>query len=163
MLQFLVLLAIASQATASSNRTAPATKTIVDLALATPSLSTLVTALQTGGLVKTLQGPGPYTVFAPTNAAFSALPKRVLANLLKPANKAKLVDLLTFHVVAGDIQAKDILDGERIKTVEGMYLMASVNSSGVFLNNAKVITPNVNASNGVVHIINEELDCGHTR
>ena len=135
----------------------PGTQNIVQLAQATPSLSTLVTALGAASLVQTLEGTGPFTVFAPTNDAFQNLPAGTLANLLKPENKAKLVDILTFHVVAGDVHAKDILDGERLKTVEGMFLMAAVNSSGVFLNNAKVTTADVNASNGVVHIINEVL------
>merc|ERR1711865_579322 len=136
---------------------APGSQNIVQLAQATPDLSTLVTALGAASLVQTLEGAGPFTVFAPTNEAFQNLPAGALANLLKPKNKAKLADLLTFHVVAGDIHAKDILDGERIKTVEGMYIMAAVNASGVFLNNAKVTTADVNASNGVVHIIDEVL------
>ena len=136
---------------------APGSQNIVQLAQATPDLSTLVTALGAASLVQTLEGAGPFTVFAPTNEAFQNLPAGALANLLKPKNKAKLVDILTFHVVAGDIHAKDILDGERIKTVEGMYIMAAVNESGVFLNNAKVTTADVNASNGVVHIIDEVL------
>jgi len=134
----------------------PGTQNIVQLAQATSSLSTLVTALKKADLVKTLEGTGPFTVFAPNNAAFTNLPDGVLANLLK--NKPQLVDLLNFHVVAGNIYAKDILDGERIKTVEGKYIMATVNASGVFLNNAKVITADVNASNGVVHIIDAVLE-----
>ena len=137
---------------------APGSQNIVQLAQATPDLSTLVTALGAASLVQTLEGAGPFTVFAPTNEAFQNLPAGALANLLKPKNKAKLVDILTFHVVAGDIHAKDILDGERLKTVEGMYIMAAVNSSGVFLNNAKVTTADVNASNGVVHIIDAVLE-----
>merc|ERR1711865_931896 len=117
----------------------PGTENIVQLAQATPSLSTLVTALGAASLVKTLEGVGPFTVFAPNNAAFTNLPDGVLANLLK--NKPQLIDLLTFHVVSGEIHATDILDGERIKTVEGKY-----------------ITANVNASNGVVHIIDAVLE-----
>ena len=136
----------------------PGTENIVQLAQATPSLSTLVTALSKASLVKTLEGVGPFTVFAPNNAAFTNLPDGVLANLLK--NKPQLIDLLTFHVVSGEIHATDILDGERIKTVEGKYIMATVNASGVYLNNAKVITANVNASNGVVHIIDAVLEEG---
>ena len=136
----------------------PGTENIVQLAQATPSLSTLVTALSKASLVKTLEGVGPFTVFAPNNAAFTNLPDGVLANLLK--NKPQLIDLLTFHVVSGEIHATDILDGERIKTVEGKYIMATVNASGVYLNNAKVITADVNASNGVVHIIDAVLEEG---
>ena len=136
---------------------APSSQNIVQLAQATPSLSTLVTALGAASLVKTLEGTGPFTVFAPTNDAFKNLPAGALANLLLPKNKAKLVDILTFHVVSGSILAADILDGERIKTVEGQYITAAVNSSGVFLNNAQVTTANVNASNGIVHIIDAVL------
>ena len=137
---------------------APGTQNIVQLASATPSLSTLVTALGAASLVNTLEGKGPFTVFAPTNTAFQNLPKGALQSLLKPENKDKLVDILTFHVVAGTVHAKDILDGERLQTVEGMYIMAAVNSSGVFLNNAQVTTADVNASNGVVHIIDAVLE-----
>jgi len=134
----------------------PSPQNIVELAQATPSLSTLVTALSAASLVKTLEGPGPFTVFAPNNDAFANLPDGVLAMLLK--NIPELADLLTFHVVSGRIAAADILDGERIETVEGKYIMATVNSQGVFLNNAKVITADVNASNGVVHIIDAVLN-----
>jgi len=130
---------------------------IVELAQATPSLSTLVTALVAADLVDTLEGEGPFTVFAPTNDAFNNLPAAALANLLKPQNKEQLMDLLTYHVVAGNVQAKDIVDGERLKTVEGGLLMATVNSTGVFINDAQVTTADVEATNGVVHIINQVL------
>ena len=136
---------------------APGGKTIVDLAVATPDLSTLVTALKAGGLVGTLSGQGPFTVFAPTNEAFTALPNGVLANLLKPENKAQLADVLTYHVVSGAVFAKDLKDGERIKTVEGKSLVVRLSGSDVFINSAKVTTPDVNASNGVVHIIDSVL------
>ena len=99
--------------------TKPASKSIVDLAVATPDLSTLVAALKAGGLVDTLSGKGPFTVFAPSNEAFAALPKGVLANLLKPENKAQLVDLLTYHVASGAVHAKDLMDMQMLKTVEG--------------------------------------------
>ena len=98
---------------------APGGKTIVDLAVATPDLSTLVAALTAGDLVKTLSGQGPFTVFAPTNEAFAALPAGVVPNLLKPENKAQLDDVLTYHVVAGAVRAEDLKDGEQITTVEG--------------------------------------------
>merc|ERR1712127_119137 len=94
-------------------------KTIVDLAVATPDLSTLVTALKAGGLVATLSGAGPFTVFAPTNEAFAALPKAVLDYLLDPAHKAQLVDVLTYHVASGSVHAADLKNDEKIKTVEG--------------------------------------------
>ena len=136
---------------------APGGKTIVDLAVATPDLSTLVTALKAGGLVGTLSGQGPFTVFAPTNEAFTALPNGVLANLLKPENKAKLDDVLTYHVVAGTVRAEDLKDGEKLRTLEGKELTVRLSGKEVLINSAKVTTADVNASNGVVHIIDEVL------
>ena len=136
---------------------AQAAGTIVDLAVATPDLSTLVAAVKAGGLVDTLSSPGPFTVFAPTNEAFAALPAGVVANLLKPENKAQLDDVLTYHVVSGAVHAKDLSDGESVKTVEGKTLAVSVSAKGVFINNAQVTTADVDASNGVVHIINAVL------
>ena len=136
----------------------PAGKTIVDLAAATPDLSTLVVALKAGGLVGTLSGQGPFTVFAPTNEAFAALPAGTVTKLLKPENKVQLDDILTYHVVAGDIHAKDLKDQETVTTLEGKDLIVRVDGDGtVFINSAKVITADVNASNGVVHIIDRVL------
>merc|ERR1740115_457947 len=135
----------------------PTTPSIVQIALATPDLSTLVTALKAADLVDTLSAPGPFTVFAPTNEAFNALPPGVLSNLLKPENKAQLVDILTYHVVPGAVLAKNLLDGERIKTVEGKYVMVNVSNGDVFINNAEVTTADLTASNGVVHIIDAVL------
>ena len=135
----------------------PGGKTIVDLAIATPDLSTLVTALKAGSLVATLSGKGPFTVFAPTNEAFAALPAGVLASLLKRENKKKLDDVLTYHVVAGAVHAKDLKDGEKVKTVEGEELTVRISGGNVYINKAKVTTANVDASNGVVHIIDGVL------
>merc|ERR1740115_206160 len=119
----------------------PTTPSIVQIALATPDLSTLVTALKAADLVDTLSAPGPFTVFAPTNEAFNALPPGVLSNLLKPENKAQLVDLLTYHVISGDVLAKNLLDGEMLKTMEGEYVTFRVSSDhDIFVNSAKVIT-----------------------
>jgi len=131
--------------------------TIVDLAVATPDLSTLVTALTAGKLVETLSGPGPFTVFAPTNEAFAALPASTLAKLLDPANLAELDNVLTYHVASGSVHAADLTDGEMIPTVEGEDVVATVNSTGVFINDAAVTTADVDASNGVVHIIDAVL------
>merc|ERR1740133_784018 len=133
---------------------------IVDLAVATPDHSTLVTALKAADLVNTLSGKGPFTVFAPTNEAFSALPAGVLANLLKPENKAQLVDILTYHVAPGDVHAKDLTDMEMIPTVEGKSVIARVGSS-IFINSAKVTAADNDASNGVVHIIDSVLMPGN--
>merc|ERR1712195_319449 len=134
-------------------------KTIVDLAVATADLSTLVAALKAGGLVETLSGKGPFTVFAPTNEAFGKLPKATLAHLLEPANKKELDAILTYHVVSGVAAfSKDLTDGEKIKTVEGQSVTASIYMGNrVFINNALVTTADVAASNGVVHIIDTVL------
>ena len=136
---------------------APSGNTIVDIAVATPDLSVLVTALKAGDLVGTLSGNGPFTVFAPTNEAFAALPAGALANLLKPENKAQLVNVLTYHVVAGAVRAEDLKDGEKVKTVEGEELTVRIDGKDVFINSAKVVRADVNASNGVVHIIDSVL------
>merc|ERR1712195_243864 len=117
----------------------------------------LVTALKAGKLVDTLSGAGPFTVFAPTNEAFAALPKTTLASLLDPKNIKELQDVLTYHVASGSVFAKDLKNGERIKTVEGKNVEATLFSHRVFINNAEVTTADIKASNGVVHIINEVL------
>merc|ERR1712127_1131192 len=132
-------------------------KTIVDLAVATPDLSTLVTALKAGGLVDTLSGAGPFTVFAPTNEAFAALPKAVLDYLLDPAHKAQLVDVLTYHVASGSVHAADLKNHEKIPTVEGKDVEVTLGLSKVYINNAQVTTADIDASNGVVHIVNAVL------
>merc|ERR1711871_1873765 len=121
-----------------------ASQNIVELASAAADLSTLVAAVKAGGLVDTLSGPGPFTVFAPTNEAFAKLPKATLDFLLKPENKAKLVDILTYHVAAGSVHAADLKNGEKIKTVEGKQVEARIFGRGkqsyVFINNARVTT-----------------------
>ena len=132
-------------------------QTIAQLATATADLSTLVAALKAGDLVDTLNSPGPFTVFAPTNEAFAALPAGVVANLLKPQNKAQLVDILTYHVVAGSLHAKDLTDGQMITTVEGKSLTVRIAGRSVFINSAKVTAADNDASNGVVHIIDSVL------
>jgi uncharacterized surface protein with fasciclin (FAS1) repeats len=136
----------------------PVESNIVDLAVATPDLSTLVTALKAADLVDTLSGPGPFTVFAPTNAAFSKLPEATLNSLLEPKNKAALVDVLTYHVVAGRaIHAADFFAQQKVLTVDGKAVEVVKDKSGVHINNAAVTTADVGASNGVVHIIDAVL------
>jgi uncharacterized surface protein with fasciclin (FAS1) repeats len=135
----------------------PGSGTIAATAAATADLSTLVTALKAGDLVDTLSGPGPFTVFAPTNEAFAALPAGVLSNLLKPENKTQLVDILTYHVVSGNFQAADLKDGQMLKTVEGKSVTVRLSAKTVLINSAEVTTANVEASNGVIHIIDGVL------
>lgn len=127
-------------------------KDIVALASETEALSTLVAAVQAGGLVETLQGDGPFTVFAPTNEAFAALPEGTLDDLLKPENKDQLVAILTYHVVAGKVMSTDLSDGMTATTVNGADITISL-ADGAQVNGANVVTADVEASNGVVHVI----------
>jgi len=136
---------------------APSDKNIVELAAATADLSTLVTAVKAAGLVDTLSGKGPFTVFAPTNEAFAKLDKDLLAALLKPENKAKLADVLTYHVVAAEAKSTDLKNGEEIKTVEGKEVKVTLHGGHVKINKADVTTADVLATNGVVHIIDSVL------
>ncbi len=125
---------------------------IVDTAVAAGNFKTLAAALQAAGLVETLKGKGPFTVFAPTDAAFAKLPVGTLEKLLKPENKAQLVQILTYHVVASAVMAKDVKAGD-VKTVQGTNL-AITTKDGVTLNgNSKVTAVDIKASNGVIHVI----------
>ncbi len=134
-----------------------AEKDIVALASETPSLSTLVQALQAADLVSALQGGGPYTVFAPTNEAFAALPAGTLENLLKPENKQQLIDILTYHVVEGEVMAADLSNNMMAKTMNGAELKVMLDGSKVMINEANVVMPNVDATNGVVHVIDKVM------
>jgi uncharacterized surface protein with fasciclin (FAS1) repeats len=131
--------------------------TIPDLAIATPDLSTLVTALKAADLVTTLSGEGPFTVFAPTNEAFSSLPAGVLDALLKPANLADLKKVLTYHVAAGEVESSALKNGQAIKTLEGQDVNVTISGSNVKINEAAVKTADVLAANGVIHIISGVL------
>ncbi len=124
-------------------------KDIVDTAVAAGNFKTLATALQAAGLVDTLKGPGPFTVFAPTDAAFAKVPKAQLAALL--ADKAKLTAVLTYHVVPGKVMAKDVKAG-KVKTVQGSELTIAT-AGGVMVDNAKVTATDIVADNGVIHVI----------
>lgn len=145
-------------ASASPGMTNPASTTdIVGVASANPSTTTLVTALEAAGLVEALQAPGPFTVFAPTNDAFAALPAGVLDKLVQPQNKAALTQILTYHVVNGEVMAADVTNGP-VPTLEGQSITLSTANGGVTINNtAKVTTPDVDASNGVIHLIDTVL------
>ncbi|MEM1324712.1 MAG: fasciclin domain-containing protein [Bacteroidota bacterium] len=131
-------------------------KTVVELAVETESLSTLVAAVQAAGLVETLNGGGPFTVFAPTNDAFAALPDGTLDMLLKPENKDKLTAILTYHVVPGKVMSTDLSDGQTAGTVQGDNVVVDL-SDGVKINGATVTAADVEASNGVVHIIDKVI------
>ena len=135
---------------------APA-QTIVDIAAGNPDFSTLVAAVQAAGLAETLSGPGPFTVFAPTNAAFAALPEGTLDSLLLPENKDQLTQILTYHVVAGKVMAADVPPadvGVATSTVAGLDLSVRAEADGsVKVNEATVTTADIEASNGVIHVI----------
>ena len=125
-------------------------KDIVDVASGDPQFSTLVTAVKAAGLVETLKGAGPFTVFAPTNDAFAKIPKATLDGLLK--NKKALAKLLTYHVVAGKVMAADLKPTQTVKTVAGPTVTI-VTSPAPMINNAKITKTDIEASNGVIHVI----------
>jgi len=131
---------------------APAGETVVGIAAGNADFSTLVAALKAAGLVDTLNGTGPFTIFAPTNAAFDKLPKGTVENLLKPENKAKLTAILTYHVVAGKVMAADVKTG-MVKTVQGDELDVKVANGRVTVNGAKVSKTDLIGTNGVIHVI----------
>jgi uncharacterized surface protein with fasciclin (FAS1) repeats len=130
---------------------------IVDTAVAAGQFKTLATALKAAGLVDTLKGPGPFTVFAPTDAAFAKLPAGTVEDLLKPGNKAKLKAILTYHVVPGEVRAADVAKLKSAKTVNGKSLRIMVSGSNVKVNDASVTEADISASNGVIHIIDKVL------
>ncbi len=131
-------------------------KDIVGLAVGNENLSTLVAAVKAAGLVETLQGDGPFTVFAPTNDAFAALPAGTVESLLKPENKDKLIAVLTYHVVAGKVKSTDLKEGMEAGTVQGSKVKVSL-KGGAKINDAKVVAADVMASNGVVHVIDKVI------
>lgn len=128
---------------------------IVSIASSNESFSTLVQAVKAADLAETLQGDGPYTVFAPTNEAFAMLPDGLVEFLLQPENKDLLVDVLTYHVVSGDVRARDLETGS-VESLNG-GLSIAVASNSVIVNNASVIQADVVASNGVIHAVNRVL------
>lgn len=131
-------------------------KTIVELAVESESLSILVTAVKAAGLVETLSSEGPFTVFAPTNDAFAALPEGTLETLLKPENKQQLIDVLTYHVVAAKVMSTDLEDGQEAASVQGEKITVDL-EDGVMINDASVKMADVKASNGVVHVIDKVI------
>jgi len=128
-------------------------KDIVDTAVGAGSFKTLVAALQAAGLVDTLKGKGPFTVFAPTDEAFAKLPAGTVENLLKPENKAKLIAVLTYHVVPGAVMASQVTSLKEAKTVNGQAVKIGVTGGTVTVDNAKVTATDIRATNGVIHVI----------
>jgi uncharacterized surface protein with fasciclin (FAS1) repeats len=136
---------------------ADAPGTIVDVAVSAGSFKTLVAAVKAAGLADTLSGKGPFTVFAPTDAAFAKLPTGTVDTLLKPENKEKLKAILLYHVVAGDVKSTDLKDGESVKTVGGKSLTVHIANGVVTINDATVVKADIPASNGVIHVIDTVL------
>ena len=129
----------------------PEKKDIVDTAVGAGSFNTLVTAVKAAGLVETLKGKGPFTVFAPTDAAFAKLPKATLDGLL--ADKQALTKVLLYHVVAGNVMAKDVVKLTEAKTVQGSAAKITVKDGGVKVDNANVVKTDIECTNGVIHVI----------
>jgi uncharacterized surface protein with fasciclin (FAS1) repeats len=152
-LMMIALLVFASSFTPKNDSVHEVEADIVELAVATDFLSTLVAALKAGDLVDVLKGDGPFTVFAPTNEAFANLPDGTLEDLLKPENKDKLVAILTYHVVPGKILSTDLSNGQKAKTVQGSEITVKIMDGKVMINNATVTAADIMADNGVVHVI----------
>lgn len=140
---------------ASKTQMPAATQDIVEIASGNQQFGTLVTALKAAGLVDALKGEGPFTVFAPTNDAFNKLPAGTIEELLKPENNDKLVDILTYHVYPGNVLAADVmkLNGKEVKMLNGKPAKIEVKNGSVFIDGAKVITTDIMAKNGVIHVI----------
>jgi uncharacterized surface protein with fasciclin (FAS1) repeats len=137
---------------AAASDMAPNTDTtIVAVAIANPDFSTLVTAVTKAGLVDTLSGPGPFTVFAPTNAAFAKIPAERLNAIL--ADKAQLTKVLTYHVVPGEVMAADLQPTQMVKTVEGQDLDIKVTDGAATVNGCNIVKTDIKASNGVIHVV----------
>ncbi len=132
------------------------TKDIVDTATEAGNFSTLLAAAEAAGLVETLKGEGPYTVFAPTDEAFAALPEGTVENLLMPENEDQLTSILTYHVVPGKVMSTDLTDGMMADTVNGAQVEI-MTEGGVTVGGANVVTPDIEASNGVIHVIDSVI------
>lgn len=135
---------------------AGSTKDIVDTASGAGSFTTLLAAATAAGLVDTLKGDGPFTVFAPTDAAFAALPKGTVQELLKPENKEQLAAILTYHVVPGKVMSTDLKDDMEATTVQGTTVMFDLDN-GVKVDDATVTTADIEASNGIIHVIDKVI------
>ncbi len=130
---------------------------IIETAVNHGSFKTLVAAVTAAELVETLSGKGPFTVFAPLDEAFAALPAGTVESLIEPANKAKLQGILTYHVVAGKVLSTDLTDGMKAKTVNGAEITIHLKDGKVLVNDAEVVTADVDTDNGVIHIINKVI------
>ena len=150
------LLVLTSSIALGADKCAPASKNIVETAVAAGSFKTLAAALQAGDLIDALSGDTEFTVFAPTDEAFAKLPKGTLESLLKPENKDKLVAILKYHVVKGRVTSKKVVKLSEAKTIGGKTVKIST-AKGVMVNNAKVVKVDINCKNGVIHVIDTVL------
>jgi uncharacterized surface protein with fasciclin (FAS1) repeats len=157
MLRQIAIGVVAALLTASAAQAQSSTKDIVDTAVAAGSFTTLAKALQAADLVDTLKGKGPFTVFAPTDEAFSKLPKGTLEDLLKPANKAKLRRILSYHVVPGNVTAADVVKLKSAKAVSGDAIDIKASGGSVMVEEARVTKTDITASNGVIHVIDSVM------
>lgn len=157
LLLFAAVLLVATSAFAGEPGKAAGSKDIVDTAVSAGDFKTLVAAIKAAGLVDTLKGTGPFTVFAPTDEAFAKLPAGTLDELLKPENKDKLVSILTYHVVSGDVMAKDVVKLNSAKTINGKDVTIKTENGKVYIDNAQVVKPDIKASNGVIHVVDTVL------
>jgi len=153
----LVALVLAAGTLMAADAPAEKPKDIVDTAVSAGKFGTLVAAVKAAGLVETLKGPGPFTVFAPTDEAFKKLPAGTVEDLLKPENREKLVAVLTYHVVPGKVMAADAMKVSKAKTVQGQEISIKTDGGAVHVDGAKVIAADVAASNGVIHIIDSVI------
>ncbi len=142
---------------AGSMMAATPSKDIIDTAVGAGQFNTLAKALQAAGLIDTLKGKGPFTVFAPTDEAFAKLPAGTVEELLKPENKSKLVAILTYHVVSGEVKANDVVKLTSAKTVNGAPLKITTMGRSVMINDANVVKADILCSNGVIHVIDTVL------
>jgi uncharacterized surface protein with fasciclin (FAS1) repeats len=135
----------------------PSTSDLIDTAVSAGSFTTLAAALDAAGLIEALQGDGPFTVFAPTDDAFAALPEGVVADLLKPENKDQLIAVLTYHVVAGRVYAVDAIAAEHAETLQGSSVTIEHRDGDVYIDGARVISADIDATNGVIHVIDKVI------
>ena len=155
MLKYALVALIAATASFSATdvKAETAGKTIVEIAAGAEDFSTLVAAVKAAGLVDVLSSKGPFTVFAPTNEAFAKLPEGTVESLLKPENKDKLIAVLKYHVVPGKVMAKDVVKVDSAKTAQGSSVTVTVEGKPVKVDNATVVKTDIEASNGVIHVI----------
>jgi uncharacterized surface protein with fasciclin (FAS1) repeats len=152
-LMVLVIGVVGCKSDNDDHPTAMSLNDIVDTAIAAGNFNTLVAAVQAAGLEATLRGPGPFTVFAPTDTAFANLPAGTLDSLLLPQNQAQLQNILLYHVVPGEFRAADVVQNASLTTAQGQKVIITVNNGSVMVDNANVTATDIIASNGVIHVI----------